>query len=371
MEFLYEFGLFLLKSITIVIAIIVIVGVIANAKRSKPAKVKGHARGEVQLNNLTEHYRSMVQNLQHALLSKFEAKAIAQAEKKADKAKEKEDKERAKALKVAAPKTEQEGLEPINRTIQAQHKRVFVIDFYGDMKASGVTSLREEITAIIAIAGEQDEVVCRLESPGGMVHSYGLAASQLKRLKEHGIKLTIAVDKVAASGGYMMACVADRIVAAPFAIIGSIGVLAQIPNFNKVLKKFDIDYEQHTAGEFKRTLTVFGENTDEAREKFKEELEDTHVLFKDFITDNRPELDVESVATGEHWYGIRALEKNMIDEIKTSDDLLMDAVKDKEVFEVNYEVPKSLGERLGVGIEAAVGRIVQNVLHKNDQEPKF
>jgi serine protease SohB len=239
------------------------------------------------------------------------------------------------------------------------------------MKASGVNSLREEISAIIAIAGKQDEVLLRLESPGGMVHSYGLAASQLQRLRDKKINLTIAVDMVAASGGYMMACVANKIVAAPFAIIGSIGVIAQIPNFNRLMKKMDVDYEQHTAGEYKRTLTLFGENTDQDREKFREELEETHQLFKSFITDNRPELDVEKVATGEHWYGTQAIEKGLIDEVSTSDDLILNAVKDTEVFEVNFEIPKSLGEKFGLGAEAAFNRFVMSWWQSSEHGPKL
>jgi serine protease SohB len=371
LEFLYDFGLFLLKSITIVFAIIVVIGVIANSKKSRPSKVKGQPKGEVQLNNLTEAYRDMVHSLQHSLLSKFEAKAIDEAEKKADKAKQKQDKERAKVLKKAAPMADQEGLDPINKKVTEQHKRLFVLDFNGDIQASAVNSLREEITAILAIAGEQDEVLLRLESPGGMVHGYGLAASQLKRLRERNIKLTVAVDKVAASGGYMMACVANKIVAAPFAIIGSIGVIAQIPNFNKVLKKMDVDFEQHTAGKYKRTLTVFGENTDDARDKFKLELEETHELFKDFIKENRSELDVEAVATGEHWFGSQALERNLIDGISTSDDLILDAVKTSEVFEVNYEIPQTLSERLGVGVESTVNRFLLSWWQRNEQDPKY
>jgi len=210
-----------------------------------------------------------------------------------------------------------------------------------------------------------------IESPGGMVHSYGLASSQLKRLRDNDINLTIAVDKVAASGGYMMACVANKIVAAPFAIIGSIGVIAQLPNFNKVLRKMDVDFEQHTAGEYKRTLTVFGENTDEDREKFREELEDTHQLFKAFITENRPELDIEAVATGEHWFGTRAIEKGLVDEISTSDDLIIKAVKDSEVFEVSYEIPKTLSEKIGLNMEAAFNRFVMSWWSRSTQEQKY
>jgi serine protease SohB len=229
-----------------------------------------------------------------------------------------------------------------------------VLDFHGSIDAKEVTSLREEVTAILAVAQQGDEVLLRLETGGGMVHGYGLASSQLDRLKAAGLPLTIAVDKVAASGGYMMACIADKIVSAPFAIVGSIGVVAQLPNFNKLLKKHDIEFEQLTAGEYKRTLTMFGENTDKAREKFKEELEETHVLFKDFIREHRPDLDLEKVATGEHWFGTQAKALGLVDEIKTSDDLIVDACKNKTVLALHYVQKKKLTAKLaGVAGEAA------------------
>ena len=355
MEFLYDFGLFLLKAITIVAAILfVVAGVVSSSQRNKVSKGRAKPRGEVVLTNLTEKHHDMVANLKQDLVSAYEAKAIAKADKKAAKEKDKADKQKAKELEKQSADNTDEDLES---TIEKQHKRLFIIDFNGDIKASAVASLREEISAILTLATEGDEVLLKLESPGGMVHGYGLAASQLQRIRDKGIPLTVAVDKVAASGGYMMACVANHIAAAPFAIIGSIGVIAQLPNFNKVLKKLDVDYEQHTAGEYKRTLTVFGENTDEDREKFREELEDTHVLFKEFVTDNRPELDIDSVATGEHWYGQRAIEKGLIDSIKTSDDLILEGIEDKEVYEVTFEIPKTLGEKIGLN----AANIIENV----------
>ncbi|WP_315983159.1 protease SohB [Aliamphritea spongicola] len=221
-----------------------------------------------------------------------------------------------------------------------------MIDFDGDIKASELEPMREEITAILTMATEKDEVVVRLESPGGMVHTYGLAASQLERIKRQGVPLTVCVDKVAASGGYMMACLADKIIAAPFAILGSIGVVAQLPNFHRLLKKYDVDYEVLTAGEYKRTMTVLGENTEKGREKFIEDLEDTHLLFKEFVGEFRPQVDLEKVATGEVWFGRRSLDVNLIDELQTSDEYLIAACQDADVFTVRYEYKKNLQERL-------------------------
>lgn len=229
-----------------------------------------------------------------------------------------------------------------------------MLDFDGDIKATAVDALRDEISAILQVAATGDAVLLRLESSGGMVHSYGLASSQLVRLRDKGIHLTVAVDKVAASGGYMMACVADRIVAAPFAIVGSIGVVAQLPNFHRLLEQHHIDFELHTAGQHKRTLTMFGENTDGAREKFKQELEEAHGLFKQFILTYRAGLDIEQVATGEHWFGTRALELNLIDAIQTSDDILLDAAKDRQLYRVEYKPKLSLQDKIASAVDSAI-----------------
>jgi serine protease SohB len=231
-----------------------------------------------------------------------------------------------------------------------------VLDFKGDIRATATASLREEISAVIELAEKNDEVLVRLENAGGAVHEHGLAASQLLRLRGRGIPLTVAVDKVAASGGYLMACAADRIVAAPFAVIGSIGVLMQMPNFHRLLEQKGVDFEQITAGRFKRTLTVFGENTDEGREKVKEELIEVHELFQNRIKELRPGVDLEQVATGEHWYGDRALELNLIDEIGTSDDFLLNAADRADLYKLNYKRQLKFVERMLHGVEGLLYR---------------
>ncbi|HUL82339.1 MAG TPA: protease SohB, partial [Gammaproteobacteria bacterium] len=234
--------------------------------------------------------------------------------------------------------------------------RLFVLDFKGDLRASAAASLREEVSAILNVAADQDQVLVRLENPGGTVHEHGFAASQLVRIKRRGLKLMIAVDKVAASGGYLMACVADRIIAAPFAIIGSIGVIAQLPNFHRLLEEKGVDFEQITAGRFKRTLTLFGKNTDEGREKLREEIEDVHALFKAQIREHRPQVDVEQVATGEHWYGVRALELKLVDELRTSDDILLEAAKERDLYQITFKRKRSMPERLLAGAETLLSR---------------
>src|SRR5690606_38573601 len=234
--------------------------------------------------------------------------------------------------------------------------RIFVLDFKGDIRASATGSLREEVTAVLNVAQDGDRVLVRLENSGGTVHEHGLAASQLLRIKQRKLELTVAVDKVAASGGYLMACVADRIMAAPFAIVGSIGVLAQLPNFHRLLEERGVEWEQITAGRYKRTLTLFGKNTDEGRDKLKQELEDVHDLFKKQISDHRPQVDVDAVATGEHWYGMRALELKLVDEIRTSDDFLTEAAKEHDLYHVVYRRKRSWPERMMSGAEALLSR---------------
>ncbi|EJD4920170.1 TPA: protease SohB [Escherichia coli] len=328
MELLSEYGLFLAKIVTVVLAIAAIAAIIVNvAQRNK------RQRGELRVNNLSEQYKEMKEELAAALMDTHQQKQWHKAQKK---------------------KHKQEAKAKLGEVVTDSKPRVWVLDFKGSMDAHEVNSLREEITAVLAAFKPQDQVVLRLESPGGMVHGYGLAASQLQRLRDKNIPLTVTVDKVAASGGYMMACVADKIVSAPFAIVGSIGVVAQMPNFNRFLKSKDIDIELHTAGQYKRTLTLLGENTEEGREKFREELNETHQLFKDFVKRMRPSLDIEQVATGEHWYGQQAVEKGLVDEINTSDEVILSLMEGREVVNVRYMQRKRLIDRFtGSAAESA------------------
>ena len=327
-EFLSEYGLFLAKAVTIVIAVLIVVGGVFALSMRSQGKQKEH----IEVNHLNERYDNMALSLQSAILPKKAFKKTLKAQKKADK----------EAAKEADKQSEN------------QRQKLFVLNFHGDIRASAVAALREEVTAILTVAKPGDEVLLRLESAGGLVHAYGLAASQLTRFKQRELKLTVAVDKVAASGGYLMACVGDNIIAAPFAIVGSIGVLAQVPNFHRLLKKNEIDFEQFTAGKYKRTVTMFGENTDPDREKFQEDIEQTHLLFKDFVTEHRGELDIEQVATGEHWYGTQALDLKLVDELRTSDDYLLAAKEQAELFEVIYRSKKPLVSRLLASTQEAL-----------------
>ncbi|WP_236277077.1 protease SohB [Enterobacter cloacae] len=345
MELLSQYGLFLAKIATVVIAIAVVAVLIVNLTQRK------RQRGELRITRLSEQYKEMQEEMSLALLDSHQQKLWHKAQKK----KHKQDAKAAKAkVKLNAP---EETLTP----------RVYVLDFKGSMDAHEVSSLREEVTAVLAVAKPQDQVVVRLESPGGVVHGYGLAASQLQRLREKQIPLTVAVDKVAASGGYMMACVADKIVAAPFSIIGSIGVVAQIPNFNRFLKNKEIDIELHTAGQYKRTLTLLGENTEEGRQKFREDLNETHHLFKDFVHRMRPALDIDQVATGEHWYGTQALEKGLVDEVGTSDDLLLNLMEGRELVGVRFTQRKRLLDRFTNSAAESADRLLLRWLQRGQK----
>jgi serine protease SohB len=245
------------------------------------------------------------------------------------------------------------------------NQKIFVLDFKGDIQASAVENLREEITLILATAkAGRDRVVVRLESPGGMVHGYGLAAAQLVRLRDAGFHLTICVDKVAASGGYMMACIANEIISAPFAVVGSIGVVAQVPNFNRLLKEHNVDFELYTAGQYKRTVTMFGENTPEGKAKFEEELQQTHILFKHFVEKYRPQLNVDKVATGEHWYGQDALDLNLVDKLQTSDEYLLALLPQHDVYVINTRKKATLGEKLGLQAAQMADSLIPAVMHK-------
>lgn len=342
MEALIEYVLFLAKSITILVALIFIISVVVSAAAHR---VRPERKGDIVVEKLNERFDTYKDILSHEVLSKEDYKK----QTKAQKAK---DKKTARSKKAVA------------REKKESSKRIYVVNFEGDIRVSSGEELSHEVSAILTLARPEDEVLVKVESAGGMVHAYGLAASQLDRIRKKGIPLTIAIDKIAASGGYMMAAIAHKIIAAPFAIVGSIGVVAQLPNFHKFLQKHDVDVELHTAGEFKRTLTLFGENTQEGRQKFLEELEDTHALFKEFVEAHRPQVNIAEVATGEHWFASRALKLNLVDEIITSDEYLMNQAKNADIFSVKYEIKKSMAEKVGLQVRILLNTFMKGTLKK-------
>jgi serine protease SohB len=304
--------------------------IFSRARSGRP----GRPEGELRVRKLNDRMRALAASLRGAMLTK---------------------RERRKMLKEA---TKQKALTQEQR---AAKPTVFVLDFKGDILASAVESLRQEVNALLTVAASGDEVVVRLESPGGAAHGYGLAASQLARLKHQGLKVTVCVDKMAASGGYMMACVADQILAAPFAILGSIGVAAPLPNVHRLLERHGVDYEDITAGEYKRTVSLLGKITDKGRQKFQEQVDDMHQLFKDFVKEHRPSLDIEAVATGEHWHGRRAAELGLANEVMTSDDYLMSKLEACEIYHLAYERPRSMRDRIAATMSLAGERFADAV----------
>lgn len=322
-EFLADYGLFLLKAATVAM----LAGFFLVLARARQTLVEA---GTLEVEPLNERFEAAADALREQVWDDAARKAERKRRRKAGKTRHDE-----------------------------ARTRVFVLRFDGDLMASAVSSLRHEITAVLDVARpDRDEVVLVLESPGGVVHGYGLAASQLARLRAASLRLTVCVDKVAASGGYMMACVASEIVAAPFAVIGSIGVVAQIPNVHRLLKRHAVDVELLTAGEFKRTLTVLGENTPAGRAKFQQDLDETHGLFKAFVAEWRPSLDLARVATGEHWFGRQALTLGLVDTVGTSDDLLRRRAQEAMLLAVSWTRRRTLAQRLGLAASEGVDNLL-------------
>ncbi|OCG15983.1 protease SohB [Gilliamella sp. App6-5] len=361
MNWFSEYSLFLAETATVVIAILAILIFILSQRR-KSATVAGR----LSVKDISQEYEQVKDDMLMSSMDELEAKLFMKDLKKQKKLEKKQAKLAAKQKKKQVKKQENSNeqstldntTQPAESNTDQQAKpKLFVLSFNGSMDAHEVEELRQEITAVLAVIKPEDKVVVKLESPGGVVHGYGLAASQLLRFRQRDIPFTAVVDKVAASGGYMMACTANKIVAAPFAIVGSIGVVAQIPNFNRLLKKHDVDIELQTAGAYKRTLTMFGENTEEGRQKFKQELEETHLLFKDFVKEYRPNVDIEQVATGEHWFATQAKDKGLVDEISTSDDFILSHLKTHKIIAVSYQRRQKLSERISKNAVKSVEKL--------------
>ncbi len=351
LEWISDYGLFLAKGLTVAFLFAMVVMVITRARREGGP---GLETGHLEVETLNDRYRAEADALRTLVWDD----AAWKAERKARKAQAKADKQAGRKKDEAEP--------------SAIKARVFVLQFHGDLAASAVTHLRHEISALLAVAeAGRDEVVVLLESPGGMVHGYGLAASQLARIRDAGLQLTVCVDKVAASGGYLMACIANQVLAAPFAIIGSIGVVAQIPNIHRLLKKNAIDVELMTAGEYKRTLTLLGENTEAGRQKFQQDLDETHDLFKGFVQQWRPQVDLVRVGTGEHWYGQQAIELQLVDVLRTSDDYLRARAREADLFALHWRTRKTLSQRLGLAAEEASDRLLMRWWQRGLNGPRF
>ena len=325
MEIFTDYLIFLLKVFTIALAITIPLLIVIGSSKSKSL-----AKGKLSITNLSDKFEEMGNAVKGSVMNPKELKKFNKEISK-DKKKKAKDKDK-----------------------DNQIDSVFVLNFKGDIQASEVEKLKQEVNAILLSDTECKEVVIRVESGGGSAYAYGLCAAELKRLVDNEINLTVCIDKVAASGGYLMSCVATKIIAAPWAIVGSIGVIAQLPNFHRLLKKNSIDFEMHTAGAFKRTLTTLGENTDEGREKFKSDLEDLHLIFKNFVKEQRPQVDTEIVATGETWQGEDAVKVGLVDSLETSDNYLVSLSKGAKLFEIEFLEKKNLTERFAISMQIVI-----------------
>ncbi len=342
MEQLIEFTVFSGKVVIIflfIVGLILLIASLIARQKMKP---------ELEVESVNDKLDDLQFMLESAVFDKAQFKAAEKERKKKEKAAEKADKEDKKRI-----------------------PHIFLLKFDGDVQAKAVEQLRDEITAVLTVFQPGDEVVMCIESPGGTVHGYGLAAAQILRLKNAGLAVTACVDLVAASGGYMMACTANKILAAPFAIVGSIGVIAQVPNFNKLLKKHNVDYEEISSGEYKRTVSVMGEITEKGRAKFLEQITDTHELFKEFVKSKRPQVDLSQVATGEYWFAIRAKELNLIDEIMTSDEYLFSRKTDAKIYSIKYQPKKNLGDKISEIFSQSAERALMKVLSQFTNPPRF
>lgn len=356
MEFIADIGSFLIKATIIVCAIGAVIILIVSAGSGAKGGAEG-ADGDVHIRKLNDLIEHDEMTLRAATMPEAAYKRLA-----SDRQKEAKQKAKAESKSVAKGDNSDSA-----QAGSSNKPRVFITEFEGDIEASGVTSLRRVITTILSVANPQDEVVLKLESPGGSVIGYGLAASQLDRISKAGVTLTVCVDKVAASGGYMMASVADKIIAAPFAMLGSIGVIFQLPNVHKLLKKADVEYEQITAGEYKRTLTVFAENTDADRAKTKEDVEEIHELFKHHVRSHRPVVDIAKVATGEVWFGSQAVDLKLVDELSTSDEYILNKYPDSDLYHISFKKKKSLAEKLGFAAGEGASFAIRRLLHQIDR----
>ena len=323
-----QYALFLAQVVTLVLAVLILVAGLGFVLRRKAKTVAG----QIQVTDVNRQIEAAGDRIRAVQLPR-EARKLLHRKRKLERKSSQKDAE--------------------------ADSHIYLLNFKGDLRATGLEALREEIGAILQVAKAGDAVFLRLESGGGLVNRYGLAAAQLLRLRDAHLPLTVMVDAVAASGGYLMAAAADRIVAAPFALIGSIGVVAQIPNFHRWLEARDIDWEQFTAGKFKRTVTLFGENTEAGRAKLRDELEEIHALFRTFVQGRRAQLDMEKVATGEVWLGSKALELGLVDELATSDEIIRSACERGKVLHVCLQRKPPLPERLRLSAQAAWDSIWQ------------
>ncbi|KZX82185.1 hypothetical protein A3715_00045, partial [Oleiphilus sp. HI0009] len=241
---------------------------------------------------------------------------------------------------------------------------IFVLDFKGDKTASSVGSLSKEVSAILSVAKPNDEVFLRLESPGGTITGYGLASQQLIRLREAGIRLVVSVDEIATSGGYMMAAVGDRIIASPTSMLGSIGVIMEVPNFYNLLDRAGVQFHQFTAGKHKRLVSMTNKIGDAAKDQINQDLEKSHELFKNHVHTYRNSVNLESVSHGDVWSAKYCLDNKLVDDLMTSEAYLFDRASRANIFHISWDVERSFSDKLSsFAAQASINTLDKVALH--------
>ncbi len=226
--------------------------------------------------------------------------------------------------------------------------RLAVLRFQGlrDLNASGDQRLSEAIDEVLVNRDHFEEAVVIIDSPGGTTHGYGHAYALLERLSASGLKVTACIDRIGASGGYLMALPADRILAGPFAIVGSVGVVAGIPNVKRLLEEKGVSYRLFVAGDKKRVVHFADDDGPEVREYMDEKLAGIHTQFLQAVEKHRGDrVKLDEVRSGDHWSAEESVEKGLglVDELQTSAEYLLE--RNREVALVMIERRVDITER--------------------------
>lgn len=187
---------------------------------------------------------------------------------------------------------------------------------------------------------EDDErvkaIVLRVDSPGGTVAASEEIATYVKECEK---PVVVSVGDVGASGAYMISSQADSIWANPGSSVGSIGVIAQIPNVSGLLDMVGVEFQTFTAGEYKDAGSAYRDLTKEEEALIQGEVEEAYDQFIDIVAEGRglERAKVEELAIGWTWSGVRAKELGLVDEVGTYRDALEDAAE-RGGIEGDYEI---------------------------------
>lgn len=224
----------------------------------------------------------------------------------------------------------------LSRARPASGKVTAVLRFEGDTMATGRQDFARMVDEVLHNKERIQRVIVVVNSPGGGVSVYGQMFAGMERMRNAGVDVTACVDTYAASGGYLMSVPAQRIIAAPFAMVGSIGVVSEFMNFNKLLRRLGVEPMTITAGELKRTVTPLSEVTEENKAAYKAQLEAIHRQFIAVVKKYR-EVDADRVCTGNHWTAAESVELklNLVDGLATSQEYLFEANQTEDLVTIS------------------------------------